>query len=188
MRLKKGIYFFLTIITACVLSGCNKTGNGTTGTVTPSTITKGQDASTVTPGVGSGELTVSPKETTEIIIYSLNSDTLTKEAVSVLIPADSDVTPQLILDQVTDAMEDEAFYLGVDEITTEDKSIIVSFSKDAPPVCNVGAGVEAEILDAIGQSLLENLPDYSKIIYRIEGEAYETGHIALGVNEAYISR
>lgn len=190
MKLKKGIYVFLTLLTACVLSGCNRpqdenSDNRLTPTITDTPVTV---TAAPTPNQTIESITVSPLETTELLIYTLNSDTLTKEAVSVLIPADSEVTPQLILDQVTDAMEDEAFYLGIDEVITEDKSVIVNFSKDAPPVCNVGASVEAEILDAIGQSLLENLPEYSKIIFRIEGEAYETGHIELGINEAYISR
>lgn len=186
MKRSNRICIWLIMMLVCVLTACTEKPDFTDmGMVSP-TITA---AGTSSMGGEEGQKpTVAPLKTYEIQIYSINPDTMTKEAVTALVLADSALTPELILEQVTDAMEDEAFYLDIREVTVEEKSIIVSFGKGAPPVENVGASVEAEILDAIGQSLLDNLPDYSKVIFRIEGGAYETGHITLGINEAYISR
>lgn len=105
-----------------------------------------------------------------------------------LVYVESELTPELIMEQVVDAMEDEFFYIEIDGITTEDKHIVISFCKESIPVCNVGAETESAMLDAIGQSLLDNLPAYSGVIYRVEGGAYESGHINLGMNEVFISR
>ena len=134
------------------------------------------------------EPTLAPKETKEIVIYTLNSETLEKKAVTALVYLESELTPELIMEQVTDAMEDDYFYIQIDSITTEGKNIIVSFCADSTPVCNVGASVEGVILEAIGQSLLDNLPEYSGVIYRVEGGAYQSGHIEIGIDEVFISR
>lgn len=186
MKRNSRICIWLLMMLVCVLTACTKKPNRQDSDMVSPTITIA--GTTPIGGENGQEPTVAPLKTYEIQIYSINPDTMTKEAVTALVLADSELTPELILEQVTDAMEDEAFYLDIKEVTVEEKAIIVNFGKDAPPVENVGAGVEAEILDAIGQSLLDNLPEYTKVIFRIEGGAYETGHITLGINEAYISR
>lgn len=183
MKLKKCLIMLLIVITACVLSACNGSTDAE-----PMKIPAGNDISAVPNKQPDDEPTLSPRDTKEVVIYTLNSETVQKEAVTALVYIESELTPELIMEQVVDAMEDEFFYIEIDSITTEDENIIVSFCKDSTPVSNVGADVEGAILDAIGQSLLDNLPDYSGIIYRVEGGAYESGHLNIGMNEVFISR
>ena len=47
---------------------------------------------------------------------------------------------------------------------------------DKAPLTNVGAGFEEAILNAIAQSIADNLDDYNKVIYRVEGGPYKSGH------------
>ncbi|MGN0506034.1 MAG: hypothetical protein ACI4FZ_05690 [Lachnospiraceae bacterium] len=191
MRLKKCITMLLTVVIACVLSGCRpqeRPSEEVTPTESPLpdvTTNTLENAQTPFP---TDEPTLAPRDTKEIVIYTLNSETLQKEAVTALVYVESELTPELIMEQVIDAMEDDYFYIQIDSITTEGKNIIVSFCADSTPVCNVGASVEGVILDAIGQSLLDNLPEYSGVIYRVEGGAYQSGHIEIGIDEVFISR
>jgi len=130
---------------------------------------------------------IQPTANTELMIYSINADTLEKEAAIALIPKGSEITPELIVNTVVESMADKTLMIGIDSVETKDDAIIVSFSADKPPVQDVGAGgLEGFILDAIAQSLLENLDNYSKVIYRIEGGAYVTDHIELGIDEVYL--
>ena len=50
----------------------------------------------------------------------------------------------------------------------------------------MGSGNEAAILDAIAQSLLDNLTDYSKVIFRVEGKAYVSGVFEMDINDVYM--
>ena len=184
MRKKNFIYTALCICVAVLLSGCGTPGTGTevVSSPTPTMIAMSN------PVVGTKEPTVAPVESLEITIYTLNTENLEKEAVSVLVEVESELTPELIVEQVADAMEDEGFLIGVNEIIADGDSVIVDFRSDAAPVCDVGASVEGAILDIIGQSILDNLPQYKSIIYRIEGGAYQTGHLEFEYDEVYIGR
>jgi cytoskeletal protein RodZ len=130
--------------------------------------------------------TIQPVANAELMIYTINMDNGEIEPKTALIPEDKEITPELIVSTVVESMADQALTVGVDSVTTQDDAVIVSFKSDQPPLVNVGAGIEAAILDAIAQSLTENLKDYSKVIYRVEGKAYASDHFELGINEVYL--
>lgn len=182
MKRKRYLYIVLMALAVCVFAACNNERN------VPATPSATPSAVPLLSPSASAEPSLVPRETKEIVIYTINSDTIKKEAVTALVYVESELTPELIMEQVIAAMEDDRFYIEIDSITTEGKNIIVSFCAESTPVCNVGASVEGVILDAIGQSLLDNLPDYSGIIYRVEGEAYNSGHLEIGIDEVFISR
>lgn len=127
---------------------------------------------------------IQPIENTELMIFTVNSDS-NLEPVTALIPADEEITPELIVDRVVDAMADQSLLVGIESVKTDGDTVIVSFYSDQPPLNNVGAGFESSILNAIAQSLTENLDDYNKVIYQVEGGAYSSGHIKLDIDEVY---
>lgn len=127
---------------------------------------------------------IQPVDNTELLIYIVNS-LAELEAVPALVPADSEITPQLIVDTVVDSMADRSLIIGIESVTTKDDAVIVSFYADKPPLNNVGSGLEDAILNAIAQSLTDNLDKYNKVIYRVEGGPYSSGHIELGIDEVY---
>lgn len=131
---------------------------------------------------------VEPLANKELPIYAIDIDTGEMISVISMISENIDVTPELIVDKVVDAMEDLSVFIGIYGVDTEEDIVIVKFISDMPPVNNVGAGIEGSILNAIAQSLIDNLDDYNKVIFRIENEAYATGHIELGFNEIFLSK
>ena len=92
------------------------------------------------------------------------------------------------IEEVVSAMKDEAFFIGVNDVFLQGDMVVVDFRADAAPVIDVGSSVEGTILDAIGQSILDNLSECSGVIFRIEGGPYETGHFEMGIDEVYIRR
>ena len=131
---------------------------------------------------------IQPVANTEIMIYTINAETAEIEAVTALIPEGHVINPETIVDTVIESMADKSLMVGVESVTTKNDSIIVSFDSKLLPSANVGAGVEVAILDAIAQSLIDNLTNYEKVIYRIEGNAYASGHIELELDEVYFRR
>ncbi len=178
MKIKNLVYVMLCICVAIVMSGCNNERSGEiTPTPTPSLVPS--------PTLSESNITIAPPENLEVTIYSINATTLEKMAVSVLM---SEVTPESIVAEVVSAMRDGAFFVGINEVIPQGDTVIVDFKSTTPPVIDVGASVEGTILDVIAQSIIDNLPQYSKVIYRIEGNAYSTGHIEMGYDEVYIER
>lgn len=179
-----------------VLSGCknkkDKTNNITTedGTeVTDDTIS--DDSSSEDEDnkdeTEAGDNKEEPKvpETKEVLVYGIQNETLESEQVPVAIPKESEVTSELIVSQVVDLFADNSIEIGIDNVLEEGDKVIVSFQKDKAPLSNVGSGVELTILDSISKSLLDNLDTCNNVIFRVEGQAYESGHIELEKDEVY---
>jgi hypothetical protein len=133
-----------------------------------------------------GGETVERAATKEVPIYSINQDTQSVESVVALVPQDSKVTPELILDLVTDSLADRLIMIGADTVNVQQDTVIVSFKSDQQPVVNTDSSLEKAILDAIAQSLVDNLKDYPKVIFRIKGQAYKSDHYSFGLNEVYL--
>lgn len=122
----------------------------------------------------------------ELSLYTIDGQTAEKVALTAVVSANREITPEFIVEKVVDSMADETFMIGIDSVSTQDDAIIVSFLENQPPVVNVGSSVEGEILDAIAQSLLDNLKEYSKVIYRVMGNAYSSGHFSFDLNHVYM--
>ena len=187
MKFKNVLYAMLCICVAFVISGCGKNTHGST---TPTNIpdVTATAAPTASLTEDQKEPTIAPPENFEVTIYTLNPDTLEKEAVTVLVTADDELTPEFIVEQVVDAMEDEGFYIGINDIIIEGESVRIDFKSDAAPVIDVGASVEGSIIDILAQSILDNLSQYKKIYISIEGGPYHSGHIEFELDEVYLGR
>ena len=206
----RGITALLLVWTLLIGAGCGNTagrGNestetgGPTQAVTEAATDAGKDNLTVLPpepdtgsesgsqggdstGTGETETTAEMVKVYTLPIYTLNVETLEPEAVSVLIQA-TEITPELIVDKVIETLEDQGYTIEVESVTTQEDAVVVSFYKDQPPV-TFGSSAEGAVLDVFAQSLVDNLEDYSKVIYRMEGEAYASGHFEFGINQVYL--
>lgn len=134
----------------------------------------------------SGGETIERAATKEVPIYSINEDTQSVESVVALVPQDSKITPELILDLVIDSLADRLIMIDVDKVSLQKDTVIVSFTSNQQPVVHTDSNLEKSILDAIAQSLVDNLKEYPKVIFRIDGQAYKSDHYSFGLNEIYL--
>ncbi len=130
--------------------------------------------------------TVAPIATKEISIYTMNENTQDVESVSAVVNEDTEITPELIVDMVTASLAERLIDVRIDKVTTEKDTVIVSFDSDTPPVVQVNLTVETTILDAIAQSLVDNLPEYPKVIFRVKGKEYKSDNLTFGLNDVYL--
>ena len=129
---------------------------------------------------------IQPNPTKDLPVYTVNSTTAEIEPVTALIPEDTKITARLIVDTVVESLADQSIIIKIDSVTTEDDKVIVSFKKDKAPYSDLGSGYEAAILDAIAQSLVDNLSGYNKVIYRIENQPYVSGVFEYGIDEPHL--
>ena len=188
MRRQRKLYAFLAVCILFWLQACGDGEHKTDITKIP-TQSPTPTVSTVTPHVETHvTIPLAHGEMRELQIYTLSADLENVEAVTALVSVEGDLTPEIIIEVVLEAMADAAYFVEVTDISIEDDMIIVDFCKEAPPVTNTSHAVEVAILDAIGQSLLDNLLAYNRISYSIEGEVYQTKNIELVLGESYIER
>ncbi|ROR22375.1 hypothetical protein EDD66_11560 [Mobilisporobacter senegalensis] len=189
------ILCILLTMSLTVFSGCKKDETKTKEeTVTEDT---GKEADDITPDDTSDEEkedtesnstteeTPSVPETKDLLIYGIQNETLQSEQVTVTVPKASEITAEFIVSQVVDVFADNSLEIGIDSVTEEGDKVIVSFMKDKAPLVNVGSGVEITVLDSISMSLLDNLDTCKNVIFRVEGEAYASGHVELDKDEVY---
>jgi len=128
-----------------------------------------------------------PPRTKEVKIYTIDREATLDKTVSVA--ENEEITPQLIVKLVVSDIEDKSYVIKVNEVLTEviddGTYTVVDFDASAPPVLDVGEGTETAILDAIAFSILDNMPDCSGVIYRVDGQAYKSSYHSYDYNRVY---
>ncbi len=199
-RFKSKFVLIIMLVGILLLTGCdNFKGNTNQAsdevTLTPEVSQNNQDTeSKEKPNPskeGSASITraaQSPGVNKELSVYTVNADDGNLQPVIARVSDNNVITPELIVKTVVEAMADQSIMIGIDSVTTKDEAVIVSFQKDKAPYTNMGSGYETAILNAIAQSLIDNLDGYSKVIYRVEGKAYKSETLNMGINEVYMQQ
>lgn len=157
------------------------------GTNASDTDKTGNEQTTTTSGASASPTpAIQPTANMDLSVYTVDAESGDIKLVTALIPESSEITPLLIVETVLESMEDQSIFVGIKDVSTKGDSVIVDFDKEKTPYKNMGSGYEAAILDAIAQSLIDNLDNYTKVIYRVDGKAYESGVFELGIDEVYL--
>lgn len=129
---------------------------------------------------------IQPTATKDLPVYTVNAEDGEIIPVIAAVPEDSEITPDLIVDTVVESMADQSIIVGIKNVTPKDDAVIVNFDKDETPYTNNGSSYEAAILDAIAQSIIDNLDNYKKVIYRVNDGAYVSGVFEYGIDEPHL--
>ena len=82
-------------------------------------------------------------------------------------------------------LEDED--VRVDHVEQQKNVVVVSFDSKAKPVKRCSKQMETLILNCFASSLLDNVKNCKKIIYRCKNKRYKSSHRSFGFNEVYAS-
>lgn len=142
---------------------------------------------------GCGEEKVSPsasplptqKSTMETLtIYSIDSDSMSLIPVVVKKQKDT-LSAEYITSLVEQNLDDDGVL--IDHVEQEKSTVIVSFSPEGKPITGCTKKMEDLILNCFASSLLDNVSNCSKIIYRCKEKAYKSEHRSFKLNEIYAS-
>ncbi len=118
--------------------------------------------------------------------YSVNGATATVKTATVMLLENTEITPSLILSTVIDSLEDESIVVSANDATMSDGKCIVDFTESIAAVANQNANLEDAILDAVAQSILDNVQGCKSVSYRINGGAYDTVNNSFGLDDIYM--
>lgn len=175
------LLFVLLSVTGC--SSDNNQDITPTPTVLP-VVTDGAEVITATPTDKAFEVQLS--EMQEIYFYTVNPDTLETEAVSVFAKSDFTDDPNNLMILIGDSLEDSGYEVGINGAVIEGENVVVDFFPDMCPVTGLTEDEEKAVLDAIAQSLLDNLAEQKGVVFRVMGEAYESENFSFGQYYVYM--
>lgn len=125
-------------------------------------------------------------ELVEVFYYTVNPDTYETEAVSSVIKSDVANNPQMLISLIADSLEDAGYEVGIQSAALDGENVVVDFVANTCPVTGLMEEEEKAVLDAIAQSLLDNLAEQSGVVFQIMGDAYESDNFSFGPNYVYM--
>lgn len=192
-RLKKAQWKQWRMLTICLLlfvllllTGCSSENNAES-KITPTSLpepTKVPSVVSVTPTDKAFEFQLS--EMQEIYFYTVNPVTLETEAVSVVVKSDFADDPNNLMILIAESLEDAGYEVGINGAVIEGENVVVDFFSEMCPVSGLTKDEEKAVLDAIAQSLLDNLAEQNGVVFRVMGEAYESENFSFGQYYVYM--
>ena len=119
--------------------------------------------------------------------YSVDVDTCEVIRSTTMIREGADITGSMIVDIIVDSLNDESISLGIDYIEEDDAGYcIISFDGQMEELSAAYPELEDAVLDAVAQSILDNVDSCSGVIYRILGREYVTEGNSFGIDYVYM--
>ena len=174
-RYKLSVGLFILVLMTVLLGACGKQKEENADSQT------NQEVQSEEQGTDEEDVAVN-QGPQQVPIYSINDSSLESEQTYVTV---EELTPEAVVQAVVDSFAEHSLEVGIDSIATEGDTVIVSFLYGKAPLTSVGSTVEETILNSIADSLLDNIESCKKVVFRAEGEAYESGHYAFGIDEVY---
>lgn len=165
MKRMKSVFSFLLLLIIFIMSGCTEKEETASGSAAMPVPTQACKIETVS-------------------IYSINSDSMTLIPVSVK-KGTQKPSPSYVARLVLENLNEDDIELT--DISQKDTKVIISFSSDGKPVKGCGAKMETLILEAFANSLLDNVENCEKVIFRCDGKEYKSSQYSFGKNEVYAS-
>lgn len=119
--------------------------------------------------------------------YSVSSTNSANQTAEVMIEAEKEITPELIMEYLMDSLEDEEILLKVNKITLEDMICNIDFDSSINYIAEDSAVTEVHILDAFAMSILDNCENVKGVSFTINGQRYKTMNITFSEGEVYLS-
>ena len=121
-----------------------------------------------------------------IFIYTVDATSESVVNKTVMVKESTEITPELIIDYIIDSLKDESVELNVKDVSYNNGDCIVDFDDTVKSIAKKSAKLENAILDAIAQSVLDNVDGCKKIKYRINGSAYSTANRTFALDYVYM--
>lgn len=171
---RKFISILLLLLLCLLLSfaGCrsNINGNNDNKPDSPATSTPTPTASLV--------ITDSPDNSTtelkSVNYYIVDPQTHELMVATAYVPAESALTPEQLMEFIIDSMADYFIIVDYDSVELDGKVMTVSLTEEIENIAEENETLETAILDAIAQSMLDNIADCSSVSFNIMGGPYHT--------------
>ncbi len=175
----------LLLFVTLFFCGCGFSAGHTHPEITP-TPTPVQGSQNIVPATPTQQVEFVLSEKKEIYFYTVNPETFETEAVSAVVDNEFADEPDELMILIMSSLEDAGYEIGIQSAVIDGDNVVVDFSTDVHPANGLEEREEKAVLDAIAQSLLDNLVEQRGVIFRIMGEAYESENFSFGLYYVYM--
>lgn len=98
------------------------------------------------------------------------------------------VTPEMISEYVSTALEDEEINIDIRSISVTGNICKIDFSEDIRDIAKSDPELEKLILDAYAMSMIDNCEDVDAVTFTISGKDYSTGSVSLPGGKVYLKK
>ncbi|MCR4991745.1 MAG: hypothetical protein K6A45_01745 [Lachnospiraceae bacterium] len=120
--------------------------------------------------------------------YVIKLSGLKLDTAETAIGSEVTVTPEMISEYVSDALEDEEINVAINAISVKDNICIIDFDDDMKSTAKKDQKLEKLILDAYAMSIIDNCDDVEGVTFTISGKAYSTDSIRLDGGKVYLKK
>lgn len=121
-----------------------------------------------------------------LLIYTVDATSESVVNQTVMLAENTEITPALIIDYITEALKDESVKLSFDGIEYSNGRCIVDFDDSILSIAKASPDLENAVLDAIAQSVLDNVDGCMEIVYRLHGQRYSTANRTFDIDYVYM--
>lgn len=178
--MKKYLFLVLCVLICVMTAGCKS--NKQSPVITPTATPSGIISTTL------DKQRPSVPETKELTIYTISSDFSELVETYVLLAKETDINSRIVTDNVVESLSDISLDVKICGVTEANGRVVVDFASDCPPAKDVSMNVEELILDAIAQSILDNISDSVEVGFTMEGNDYRSDNLHLEKTEAYLKK
>ncbi len=119
-----------------------------------------------------------------LTIYSIDSDSMNLMPVVLKKQKDS-MTAEYVTSLVAQNLDDDD--ITIDHVEQDHSIVIISFSPEGKPLAGCTKKMEKLILNCFASSILDNVTDCKKVIYRCMDGAYKSENFSFDIDEVYAS-
>lgn len=119
-----------------------------------------------------GDATVDDFASVQYYTVNVTNNSLATE--EMLVDPEMEVHCEMICDVVLDALEDQSVFIEFVGVSMDGGTAVVNFSGDFTDENDLTEDTETCVLDAIAQSLLDNVADCSGVSFLTDGESYSS--------------
>lgn len=118
--------------------------------------------------------------------YTVDVTTNSLSTEEMLIDPKTKVDCQMICNVVFDALEDQSVFIDFLDVSMADGIALVNISGDFTDENDLTEETESSVLDAISQSLLDNVADCTGVSFLTDGEPYASQYRSFDENYVYM--
>lgn len=104
------------------------------------------------------------------------------------ISADSELTPEQLMEFFADSMADYSVEINYNGVSLENKVVTLDFTEDMKQIAKRSDTLEKAVLDAVAQTMLDNFEECRGVSFLMDGGPYDSGNRYFEVGFIYMDR
>lgn len=183
----KTIRIFAAVMAAALLAGCTKKPpvENSSETSLPESSSSAESLPVSSEPESSLPESSAPESSAPaVVIYDDETSTTTTTPLE---DEDGDRDAALVK-ALNDTFASGEYQISLNSVEEKDGGLYIDFADGSIPLAGVGSSEETACLKSIAETFLNGYPNAKRVYFSVDGGPYVSGHLELGLDEAFLAR